>query len=143
MTSDAPTVHASAVALRRGNAWRGILIRGASGAGKSDLALRLMDIGARLIGDDYVHLWTSSGRLYATAPASIAGLIEVRGLGIRTVTPLKTASISLVIDLIDHAAERMPETQKVTLCGVDVPLLQLDPRPASAPTLVIRALEAL
>lgn len=143
MTPDTPTVHASAVALRLRGAWRGVLIRGASGAGKSDLALRLMDIGGRLIGDDYVHLWTSSGRLFATAPARISGLIEVRGLGIRPVTPLKTASISLVIDLIDHAAERMPEPQGLKLCGVDVPLLQLDPHPASAASLVIRALEAL
>ncbi len=138
-----PTVHATAVALRICGAWRGVLIRGASGAGKSDLALRLMDIGGRLIGDDYVHLWTSSGRLFATAPATISGLVEVRGLGIRTVTPLKIASISLVIDLIDHAPERMPQRQDINLCGVDLPLLQLDPRPASAPTLVIRALEAL
>lgn len=143
MTPTSPTVHASAVALRVGGAWRGVLIRGASGAGKSDLALRLMDIGGRLIGDDYVHLWTSSGRLFATAPATIDGLIEVRGLGIRPVTPLKIASICLVIDLIDHAPERMPGPQIVSLCGVDLPLLQLDPRPASATTLVIRALEAL
>ncbi|MEG1453720.1 HPr kinase/phosphorylase [Brevundimonas sp.] len=138
-----PTVHATAVALRLGGAWRGVLIRGAPGSGKSDLALRLMDIGGRLIGDDYVHLWTSSERLFVTAPATISGLVEVRGLGIRTVTPLKTAPISLVIDLIDHAPERMPEPKITRLCGVDLPLLQLDPRPASATTLVIRALEAL
>lgn len=138
-----PTYHATAIAVRRGGAWRGVLIRGASGAGKSDLALRLIGMGARLIGDDYVYLWKSADQLYASSPTTICGLIEVRGLGVRPLTPLITGSISLVIDQIDHTAERMPDMDKVTLCGVDLPLLQLDPRPASAPTLVIHALEAL
>lgn len=138
-----PTHHGTAVALRRNGAWTGVLIRGPSGAGKSDLALRLMDQGARLVADDRVHLWASEGALYARAPSRIAGLIEVRGVGIVRVQPLDICRITLVIDLFEHPPERMPDPQSVTLCGISVAALEINPRPTSASAAVIRAMEAL
>lgn len=139
----APTVHATAVALRRKGAWQGVLIRGASGAGKSDLALRLIDQGARLIADDRVHLWASGQTLYARPPATIAGLIEVRGLGITKVPVLDLCAVRLVVDLIDHTPERLPDPAFESLCDIRLPLHLLNPRPASAAAVVARAIEAL
>src|SRR5262249_10210087 len=75
-------VHATSLALKGGGRWRAVLLRGPSGAGKSDLALRLIDRGARLIADDQTHLARKGRALVATAPPAIAGMIEVRGIGI-------------------------------------------------------------
>lgn len=138
-----PTVHATAVALRRKGAWLGVLIRGPSGAGKSDLALRLMEQGARLVADDRVHLWASSGSLYARAPATIAGKIEVRGVGIVSTVAVECVRIHLVIDLIEGTPERMPEPACETLCGIEVARMSLNPHPASSSTVVVRAIESL
>ena len=138
-----PTHHASVVALRYMGAWRGVLIRGQSGSGKSDLALRLMDKGARLIADDRVHLWSSDGYLYARAPVTISGMIEVRGLGIVKTAPLDMCRIRLVVDLIDTTPERMPEADFISLADVQLPRLEINPRPTSASTVVARAIEAL
>lgn len=138
-----PTHHASVVALRHMGAWRGVLIRGRSGSGKSDLALRLMDQGARLIADDRVHLWASNGCLYARAPATISGMIEVRGLGIVATSPLDMCRIRLIVDLIDTAPERMPEAEFTSLADIQLPRLEINPRPMSASTVVARAIEAL
>src|SRR5690606_35055818 len=73
-------LHATVAAVRIDDAWRGVLIQGPSGAGKSDLALRLMQVGWRLVGDDWVDVFACEGALYAAAPATIAGRMEVRGL---------------------------------------------------------------
>jgi HPr kinase/phosphorylase len=97
-------VHASCVTL----AGKGVLILGDSGSGKSDLALRLMDGGARLVADDCTELTVERGRLCARAPKSIAGLIEVRGLGIVAQPFAKKAFIALAVKL-DAAPERLPE----------------------------------
>lgn len=136
-------VHASVVAVWSRGAWRGIAIRGPSGAGKSDLALRLIREGARLVADDRVSLWSSGGSLYGRVPDTIRGLVEVRGLGIMAEAALDLCRIELVVDLIDTAPERLPDPQFETLCGITVPRLSLDPRPASATTVVARAIEAL
>ncbi|MEG1030073.1 MAG: serine kinase, partial [Brevundimonas sp.] len=82
MSAPMQPIHATAVACRTAAGWRGVLIQGPSGVGKSDLALRLIGQGWRLIADDWTHLWASDGALYAATPAVIAGRIEVRGLGI-------------------------------------------------------------
>src|SRR5436305_10627889 len=95
------TVHATCVAI----AGRGILIRGRSGSGKSDLALRLIDRGARLVSDDYTILSASSGRIRAAAPATIAGKLEIRGIGIVDLATESDVPICLVADL-DAAPER-------------------------------------
>jgi serine kinase of HPr protein (carbohydrate metabolism regulator) len=129
------TVHASCVAV----AGRAVLIAGASGRGKSDLALRLIDRGARLVSDDYTALRNDAGRLIATAPGTIAGKIEVRGVGIVEMEALAQAPVCLFIDL-DAAPERLPEARTVELLRISVPALGLDALEGSAPIKVETAL---
>lgn len=131
------TVHATAVAL----AGRVVLLLGPSGAGKSDLALRLLDRGWRLIADDRVVLERHGDALWASAPASIAGLIEVRDVGIVAEPALAGAMVALAIDLAARP-ERMPEPLAWTFDGVTVPLLALSAHEESAPLKVERALQA-
>jgi hypothetical protein len=97
-------IHASCVAIDR----RGVLILGDSGAGKSDLALRLIDGGAKLVSDDRTDLYIARGRLCARAPKSIAGLIEVRGLGIIAMPFVKNVPLALAIKL-GAPPKRLPE----------------------------------
>ena len=97
-------IHASCVAIKG----KGILILGESGSGKSDLALRLMEGGARLVADDRTELTVERGRLCARAPKSIAGLIEVRGLGVVAQPFEKKATVALAVRL-DGAPERLPD----------------------------------
>ncbi|HEY0011219.1 MAG TPA: HPr kinase/phosphatase C-terminal domain-containing protein [Allosphingosinicella sp.] len=119
--SDTETVHASCVAI----GGRGVLIGGASGRGKSDLALRLIDRGARLVSDDYTILSSGNGRLIASAPATISGKIEVRGVGIVEMEALAQATVCLFIDL-DAPPERLPEPWTVTLLHKSIPALGLE-----------------
>ena len=111
----------------------GVLLRGPSGSGKSDLALRLIDEGARLVADDRVELAVEDNRLVARSPAAIAGKIEVRGIGIVAVASVGRATVGLVLDLVDGAEiERLPEPAHDTLLGIALPRLRLDPFTASA-----------
>lgn len=128
-------VHGSAVAIDG----RGVLILGASGRGKSDLALRLIDRGAVLIADDQVELAAQAGRLQACALATIHGKLEVRGIGIVD-CDAAAAPIALVVDL-DGAPERMPEPGSSTLEGIAIPTVALAPFDASAPIKVELALK--
>jgi serine kinase of HPr protein (carbohydrate metabolism regulator) len=110
-----------------------VLLRGPSGSGKSDLALRLIEAGARLVADDQVSLQPRHGVLVAAAPAAIAGRMEVRGLGIVAVSHVAEARLVLVVDLVPAAAvERLPEPAEVALAGVALPRLALAPFEASA-----------
>jgi len=127
-----PAIHASAVAMRCPGGWRGALLRGPSGTGKSDLALRLIGRGWRLIGDDYVHVWRSGDAVHARAAERIAGRIEARGLGIVPAPNLWVAPLVLVVDCVQAPVERMPEPEPVELCGLSLPRLTLDVRPQSA-----------
>ncbi|MBL8705913.1 MAG: HPr kinase/phosphatase C-terminal domain-containing protein [Rhodospirillales bacterium] len=112
----------------------GVLIRGPSGSGKSDLALRLIDGGARLVADDQTALEARGGRLWASAPPSIAGKLEVRGLGIVAVPSAPSACLGLVVDLQPRdRIERLPEASTTALLGVILPRLDLFPFEASAP----------
>lgn len=131
------TLHATCIAIDG----RAILLTGKSGAGKSDLALRLIDRGAHLVGDDGTIVETRDGILYASAPATIAGRIEVRGLGIVETAHISEAPIALCIAL-DQTVPRMPEDPIPTrmIEGVAVPLLALDPFESSAPVKVEKAL---
>src|SRR3981189_3410655 len=88
-------IHASCVAIGA----RGVLLLGASGTGKSDLALRLIDEGAKLVADDRTILFTAKGMLHARAPASIKGLLEIRGLGIVELPVRTRVKIALVVRL--------------------------------------------
>lgn len=111
-----------------------MLLRGPSGGGKSDVAVRLIDDGALLVADDQVQVRMDGGRLMATAPAPLAGLIEVRGIGILPVPTADTAEIRLVVDLVAaERVERMPEPETVTLIDHTVPHLALSPFDASTP----------
>jgi HPr kinase/phosphorylase len=121
--------HGTAVAID-GEA---VLLRGPSGAGKSDLALRLIDRGARLVADDQTLLRRVGNRVIATAPPTIAGLIEIRGIGIVTVEASDAAPLFLIADLIPLGeVERMPERNLETILGVPVPLIALAALEASA-----------
>jgi HPr kinase/phosphorylase len=130
-------IHASAVAL--GEA--GILIRGASGAGKSSLALALLEAARQtgrfgaLIGDDVVHLFAIHGRLIARGHPAVRGKIERRGQGIMEIGAEPAAVVRLVVDLVppDQAARYPdPVNPYVTLCAVELPLLRLRAGSAAA-----------
>ncbi len=122
-------IHASCVEL----GGTGILLLGDSGSGKSDLALRLIDAGARLVADDRTDLHRDGARLIASAPATIAGRIEVRGVGIVPVAHVARSPVVLAVDLVGpDRVERMPAAQYRTWLDIDVPLVALDPFQASA-----------
>lgn len=126
-------VHATSIEID-GHA---ILIRGPSGSGKSDLALRLIDGGAMLVADDQTELSAENGRLFASSPASIAGIMEVRGLGIVRVPHRDRVPVALVIDLIDAKdVERLPEPVMTGILGVSVPRVALAAFEASTPAKV-------
>lgn len=133
------TVHASCVAIGD----RAVLIEGQSGAGKSDLALRLIDRGARLVSDDYTLLLRQGGILLATAPATIAGRIEVRGIGIVDMPHVERVPAVLLVELADDV-ERMPmEARSRHVAGVSLPVIRIDGGQASAPIKVELALGRL
>ncbi len=120
----------------------GVLLRGPSGSGKSDLALRLIDGGAQLVADDRVDLEVRNGLLTASAPAALAGMIEVRGLGVMRIPAVSRTFITLIIDLVEgDAVERMPEPMTCRLLGVEAPLMRLHGRNASAAAWVRLAVE--
>jgi len=131
-------LHATCVALDGRDGPLGVLLRGPAGAGKSDLALRLIDRGARLVADDQCEVTIEDGaagpRLIARAPAEIAGVLEVRGLGITEVPSLAQAPVELVVDLVAcDQIERLPDAETAEILGVDLPRLALDPFEAVAP----------
>jgi serine kinase of HPr protein (carbohydrate metabolism regulator) len=137
--------HAGLIALHARGRWRGVLIEGESASGKSDLALRCLTMGFRLVADDRTTLWVSEGRLFGAAPAPIAGLIEARGLGILPVEALRFAEVSLVVRCLAPAdpLERLPDPQARTLLGVTLPRIAVRALEASSPDKVIRALSLL
>jgi serine kinase of HPr protein (carbohydrate metabolism regulator) len=133
-------VHGTCVALGRAAA----LLRGPSGSGKSDLALRFLFLARRgpaalepptLVADDQVQLRRDGNRILVKAPESIRGRIEVRGVGIVEVKSHPDAELALVVDLVSpEEVPRMPEGDDAArLLGVDVPLVRLAPWEASAP----------
>lgn len=130
-------LHATCIAING----RGVLLTGASGSGKSDLALRLIDRGAALIGDDGIVVEARGGRLHARAGPNIAGQIEVRGIGIVVLPAAAEATLALTIAL-DQPVSRMPdETLPCRVIeGLSLPLIALDPFEASAPVKIEKAL---
>ncbi|WP_323378493.1 HPr kinase/phosphorylase [Skermanella mucosa] len=116
----------------------GVLLRGPSGSGKSDLALRLIDGGARLVADDQVELsLDAAGRVMARAPKPLAGLLEVRGIGILPVDAVRAAPVGLVVDLgDDDRIERLPEVETCPLLDRPIRRVALAPFHASTPAKV-------
>jgi serine kinase of HPr protein (carbohydrate metabolism regulator) len=121
-----PTIHASAVLVGP----RAVLIRGPSGAGKSHLAYALIEAAcsgdlafARLVGDDRVHVAAAHGRLLVRPAETLAGLIEIRGLGIRRVPFEPLAAVGLVIDLGAADTERLPTRVEAVIAGIALPRL--------------------
>jgi serine kinase of HPr protein (carbohydrate metabolism regulator) len=128
MPSPSPTIHASAVLAGR----RAVLIRGPSGSGKSQLALALLEAGragtlpfARLIADDRAEVEAVHGRLVVRPAPELAGLIEVRGLGVRRMAFEPLAVVGLVVDLAAPDAGRMPEpaAERAEIAGISLPRL--------------------
>lgn len=121
-------LHATSVAI---GGWA-VLIEGPSGSGKSDLALRLIDRGAVLIADDQTGVSAEPDGLYACAPATIAGLLEVRGVGIMTVPYVGRAKVALAV--LIGAPERMPDTaEERVIDGYRVPAMTVAALETSAP----------
>jgi HPr kinase/phosphorylase len=138
-------VHSTTVAI----AGRGIMLRGPSGSGKSQLALRLMDeagnglggveLSAELVADDQTEVFERGGKLWVRSPNTIHGIMELRGLGIIKVKPHLPCPLALIVDLQPAATiERMPEPQDMAtmLLGHQVPRIRLDANQASAPSVL-------
>jgi HPr kinase/phosphorylase len=132
MPAEPATVHASAVLVGP----HAVLVRGPAGSGKSRLVLSLIEAArggrlpfARLVADDRVLLASSHGRLLARAPQGIAGLIEVRGLGIRRLDHEPVAVVGRVVDLAAAEAPRLPEAadQAVDIAGIKLPRIAVPP----------------
>jgi serine kinase of HPr protein (carbohydrate metabolism regulator) len=130
--------HAGLIAARLGGFWRGVLIEGSAGAGKSDLALRALGEGFSLVADDRVLIWACEGRLYGRAPDTLAGRLEVRGLDVIRLGVLPFAEIALIARC--GSPERIPDPAWAAIQGVSRPLIEINPREASAPAKLRRAL---
>lgn len=129
-TAEDETIHATSVAIDG----RAIVLRGPSGAGKSDLALRLIDAGAELVADDRTVLTKRNNTLVASAPARLAGRLEVRGIGILDLKYRTEAPVALVVDLVEiDLVPRLPEESRTELKGVDIPHCRIHAFDASTP----------
>jgi serine kinase of HPr protein (carbohydrate metabolism regulator) len=134
------TVHASCVLVGS----RAALIRGPAGSGKSSLVLSLLNAaGARipftqLVADDRVRLAAVHGRLLASAPAALAGLLEVRGLGVRRLPHEPEAVVGLVVDLAADDADRIPSmgSAAITILGIALPRLPIAPQADPLPIVI-------
>jgi serine kinase of HPr protein (carbohydrate metabolism regulator) len=133
------TVHATTVSI----GGRAVLLSGPSGAGKSDLGLRLIDRGAALVSDDYTLVKRQDGILRASAPDTIAGRMEVRGIGVVAMAHVADIPVALLIELFD-IVDRMPASPMTrVIAGVEVPVIKLAPREPSAPIKVELALASI
>jgi serine kinase of HPr protein (carbohydrate metabolism regulator) len=132
-------IHASTVAVDG----RAILISGPSGSGKSDLALRLLDRGFTLVSDDRTIVRKVGSKLVASAPDTIKGKLEIRGVGIVEMDTVTDVPVALVVELTSDI-QRLPEDDRERLIlGISIPLISVDAMAASAPSKVALALDRL
>lgn len=147
---DAALIHGTCLAIGED----GVLLLGQPGSGKSDLALRLIDQpggglsgnmrGTRLVADDQVSIRRLGEGLIASAPAALAGRLEIRGLGIATLAALPQATLRLAVRLTPAPGiERLPDlaAARIDILGIALPLILLDPGQASAPARLRAALD--
>ena len=135
----AETLHASTVAVDG----RAVLIAGPSGSGKSDLALRLLDRGFTLVSDDQTILKRDGDRLLATAPPTIAGKLEIRGIGIVEMERVSDIPVALVVELTSDLTRLPDDSNERPILGVKLPLISIDALTASAPSKVALALDRM
>ncbi len=139
MRLSSETLHASTVALEG----RAVLISGPSGAGKSDLALRLLDRGFTLVSDDQTIVRKDNGRVLASAPPTIHGKLEIRGVGIVELETVSDVPVALFVELTSDI-QRLPDDSRDRLVlDVNLPLISVDAMTASAPSKVALALDRL
>src|ERR1700749_1174740 len=146
----ASNIHATCILLSKAGAAfgapanAGVLLLGKSGTGKSDVALRLIAMGAKLVSDDRTDLFIERGTLFGRAPAAIKGLIEARGVGIVALPFAAKARIALVVPL-EHPKSRLPQRefyQPPRGLSAAVPLIRLAPFEASTPAKIALAVAA-
>jgi len=139
MRLSSETLHASTVALDG----RAVLICGPSGSGKSDLALRLLDRGFTLVSDDQTIVRQDGGRLIASAPPTIHGKLEIRGIGIVEMETVDDVPVALCVELASDI-QRIPDDSRDRLVlDIRIPLINVDALTASAPSKVAVALDRL
>ena len=133
------TIHASTVALDG----RAVLISGPSGSGKSDLALRLIDRGYTLVSDDQTIVRREGETLIASAPPTIAGKLEIRGIGIVDMATIADIPIALYVELTSEIMRLPDDRRERPVLGVNLPLVSVDAQTASAASKVSLALDRL
>lgn len=139
MRLSSETLHASTVALDG----RAVLISGPSGSGKSDLALRLLDRGFTLVSDDQTIVRKDGDKLLASAPPTIQGKLEIRGIGIVEMETVNDVPVAMFVELTSDI-QRIPDDSRDRLVlDVRVPLISIDALTASAPSKVALALDRL
>ena len=112
----------------------GVLLRGASGSGKSNLAVRLIDQGAILVSDDQIVLQRRGKGVFMSAPVALAGKLEVRGIGIVQMPDAGATLLRMVVDLVPSGdVDRLPERRTTAILGTDIPCLRLDAGEPAAP----------
>ena len=135
----AETIHASTVAIDG----RAVLITGPSGCGKSDLALRLLDRGFTLVSDDQTIVKRAGERLLASAPPTIAGKLEIRGIGIIEMERIDNVPVGLIVELTSDIQRLPDDSRERPILGVRLPLISIDAMTASAPSKVALALDRM
>jgi serine kinase of HPr protein (carbohydrate metabolism regulator) len=139
MRLSSETLHASTVALDG----RAVVISGPSGSGKSDLALRLLDRGFKLVSDDQTQFRMDEGKLIASAPPPIRGKLEIRGIGIVDMEMVDDVPVALFVELTSDMQRLPDDSRERLILDVKVPLVTIDAMTASAPSKVALALERL
>jgi HPr kinase/phosphorylase len=125
--------HATAIA----HAGRGVLITGASGSGKSGLALQLMALGAGLVADDRTRLWRVEDEIMADVPETIRGQIEARCVGILRAPAVGPVPVALVIDMDRVETKRLPPERGTRILGRDLPMLRKVENPCFPATILL------